>query len=52
MFLQPHENPFSAMTTYVDESSRVTKNDIKGVWCSANSYLYGLQGWVKADPDG
>jgi len=50
MFLQPQKNPFSAMTVYVDEN--VKTNGKEGIWCCANSDLYGLQGWVRADPDG
>lgn len=50
MFLQPQSNPFSAMTCYVDENEKT--NAKEGIWCSANSELYGLQGWVRADPDG
>ena len=51
VFLPPSANPYRAMTTYVDENVK-TANQEDGVWCSANTHLYGLQGWKYQEPDG
>lgn len=47
-FMPPSENPYRAMTHYVDEN---VKTDTKeGCWCCANTHLYGIQGWKRQEP--